>query len=130
MYSVVLMMALSGSAETPEFGGRGRCHGCAGGGCHGGYGCAGGGCHGGCEGGYPVPPPKTGDPKVMPKKTEGPSPATIIVSLPANARLLIDGNSTSSTSARRIFTSPTLQPGADYVYTLRAEIIRDGQTVV
>src|SRR2546427_667750 len=118
MYSVVLMMALSGSAETPEFGCRGRCHGCAGAACHGGGGCAGGyGCHGGCDGGPgypPPPPPKTGDPKVMPKKTEGPAPATIIVSLPADARLLIDGNTTSSTSSRRIFTSPALQPGADY----------------
>src|SRR5262249_12889669 len=99
----------------------GRCHGCNGG-CHGAVGC-----QGGC-GGTPVP--KTGDPKVMPKKTEGPAPATIIVSLPADARLLIDGNTTTSTSARRIFTSPSLQPGADYVYTLRAEMIRNGQTVV
>src|SRR5437762_1628993 len=141
MYSVVLMMALSGSADLPAFhrhgcdgcagachgggchGGRGchgglfarhgchggrGCHGCNGGGCHGGYAC-----HGGCNGGVeyapeyrpgteyrpapgttpapgkapePVKPPKaTGD-----KSTELPAPASIIVSLPADARLTVD----------------------------------------
>jgi uncharacterized protein (TIGR03000 family) len=53
MYSVVLLMALSGGAETPAADG---CNGCYGGGCYGG-GCWGGGCHGGglfshgCRGG-------------------------------------------------------------------------------
>ena len=50
MYSVVVMMALSTSAETPDCGGRRSCHGCYGG-CYGG-GCYGGGCYGGgCYGG-------------------------------------------------------------------------------
>jgi uncharacterized protein (TIGR03000 family) len=57
------------------------------------------------------------------------APATIIVSLPAEATLTIDGNATKSTSARRIFTSPALEMGQEYVYSLRAEIVRDGQTV-
>src|SRR5260370_39082261 len=48
MYSVVLMMALSGSADVPAFGGRLGCHGCqgacyGGGACHGGRGWPGGG---------------------------------------------------------------------------------------
>jgi len=67
--------------------------------------------------------------KEMPKKTEAEAPATIVVSLPAEARLSIDGNVTSSTSARRVFTSPALQQGETYVYTLRAEIVREGQTI-
>jgi len=53
MYSIVLMMALSGGTETPSFHGRhGDCCGCAGysgcnGGCYGGHGgCWGGGCNG------------------------------------------------------------------------------------
>ena len=67
MYSMVLMMAMSGSPDTVAFGGLG-CKGCDGGcsGCHGGglfgglfrgKGCDGGchgcdgGCHGGCDGG-------------------------------------------------------------------------------
>jgi uncharacterized protein (TIGR03000 family) len=57
------------------------------------------------------------------------APATIQVSLPADARLSIDGYQTTSTSASRVFTSPELPTGRDYQYTLRAEIVRDGQTL-
>ena len=51
MYSVVLMMAMTTGAETPDFGRRNGCHG--GGGCYGGYsGCSGSGYGGysGCSG--------------------------------------------------------------------------------
>src|SRR5436190_2492706 len=58
MYGVVVMMALSTGAETPDFGKRNSCHGCCGGysSCYGGYstsyGCCGGrGWHSGCCGG-------------------------------------------------------------------------------
>src|SRR5205807_2324597 len=57
------------------------------------------------------------------------APATIVVSLPAEAKLTIDGQSTTSTSNLRVFASPTLQPGREYFYTLRAEVVRNGQTV-
>jgi uncharacterized protein (TIGR03000 family) len=186
MYSVVLMMAMSGGAEAPEFGGRGcngcagggchgvasgchggcrgglfhrdrGCHGCSGSACHGGSGChgcrgglfggrrchGGNGCHGGCVGsvgctggcGGVIMPP-AGDPKTMPKggepktKTTGEIPATIIVSLPADAKLTFDGNVTNSTSARRTFTTPALDVNGEYVYTLRAEIVREGRSIV
>src|SRR5437588_629758 len=164
MYSVVLMMALSGSADLPAFGhrchgcagachgggwgchgcrGGGRCHGgCNGGACHGGYDCH-GGCHGGMEYGpeyapeyrpapgtapgkapEPVKPPKaTGD-----KKTELPAPASIIVSLPADARLTVDDVVTKSTSATRLFATPALESGKEFHYTLKAEVVRDGKT--
>ena len=51
MYSIVLMMALTGSAEAPALGHHGCCGGCYGGGCSGscyggGYSCHGGGHHG------------------------------------------------------------------------------------
>jgi uncharacterized protein (TIGR03000 family) len=172
MYSVVLMMALSGGAEAPAFchgcsgcsgscscsgschgrfrlfGGHHRCHGC-----HGCSGCSGGCCGGevvaccggapactGCCGGVIVAPPVAPPPAVkpMPKETipapkpnvkPTAAPATLVVSLPAEARLTIDGATTRSTTSTRLFVSPTLQPGQDYVYTLRAEIVRDGQTV-
>jgi uncharacterized protein (TIGR03000 family) len=60
MYSVVLMAALATAADTPNWHGRGGCHGCYGGGysgCYGGCygggygGCYGGGGYGGCYGG-------------------------------------------------------------------------------
>jgi uncharacterized protein (TIGR03000 family) len=127
-----------------------------GGGCHGGHGvvidggagCTGGGVivnpvphHGPVGPGTPVGPgPGVEQPKVMPKvepKTTNPNPkqvqnvapATIIVSLPAEAKLTVDGNPTTSTSARRTLITPALETANSYVYTLRAELVRDGQTL-
>jgi len=94
----------------------------------GGWGCAGG------DYAAPViapavpaaPPAK----KVMPdEKGAANTPATIIVNLPADAKLSIDGATTNSTSAQRSFVSPPLQTGKDYVYTLTATVVRDGQTL-
>jgi uncharacterized protein (TIGR03000 family) len=217
MYSVVLMMALSGSADVPAFGHRGGCcgggcyggyascsggcygggygcsgschggrafrhrghgcHGCSGGGygCCGSYGgCYGGGCYGGCYGGgyggcygggyggcygggyggcygggcygggvmvAPQGEMRQGEggtrtkPEQLPKKkttdgdsgTMAPAPATLIVSLPAEAKLTVDDRPTLSTSATRQFSSPALEPGKEYYYNLKAEITRDGK---
>jgi uncharacterized protein (TIGR03000 family) len=190
MYSLVLMMALTGGGEVPAFGhgccGGGHhhhgCHGCCGGssygccggggygccgGSYGGYGCCGGGysygcsgggwsCgggYGGCSGGYAAPymapsgappaggppaggpPPAAGTPEKAPPPVEKkdkdevlvPTPATITVSLPADAKLLVDDTLTASTSATRTFVSPSLAPGQAFHYTLKAEIVRDGQ---
>ena len=160
MYSVVLLMAISGGADVPAcHGGHGcsgysSCHGgggChggglfshGGGGCHGGAACYGGGCHGGggcygggacygggcCGGGVPA----TGDkPKDMPKPGDKPkdkedevsttAPATIIVSLPAEAKLSIDDAATTSTGAVRTFVSPALENGREFHYDLKAEM--------
>lgn len=72
--------------------------------------------------------PKT---KELPKvKTSLTTPATIVVTLPEDATLSIDGNVTRSTSARRSFTTPSLDVNSDYVYTLRAEVVREGRPVV
>jgi len=85
-----------------------------------------------------APPPveKKAPPPVDTKKKVGdkgaadlPAPATIIVLLPADARLTIDGEITTSTSARRVFLSPALRPGQQYQYTLQAEVVRQGQPV-
>jgi uncharacterized protein (TIGR03000 family) len=193
MYSVVLMMALSGSADVPAFGHR------HGGGCCGevaacgcacapapvcGCACAPAACgcegrrhrlcggggglfrrHNGCCGqvacgscapapacgccgavatacatcgpAAPLPAPPVGA-KEMPKpegikppkaEKEIAAPALILVTLPAEAQLAIDGAVTQSTSTSRSFASPDLQPGVDYHYTLTAEIVRDGKTV-
>ncbi len=223
MYSVVLMMALSGGTETPDFGHRRSCcsggyggcysscysscsggrghghrrrgHGCHGGGyCSGGYGgcygggyCSGGyggcygggyggcygggfgGCYGGgyggCNGGFggcygggyggcygggvvvggqpatqPATPPngnKDGEkdgkePEKLKEPAKGgalQAPAVILVNLPAEARLLVDGTVTTSTSTQRRLVSPALPTGREFHYTLTAEILRNGQTV-
>ena len=56
-------------------------------------------------------------------------PATVVVRLPADARLTIDGEPTRSRGATRTFQSPPLQAGAPGQYVLRAEIVRDGRTL-
>ncbi len=55
--------------------------------------------------------------------------ATLVVDLPANARLMIDGQPTQLTSATRTFITPTLEPGREYYYDLKAELNRDGKTL-
>jgi uncharacterized protein (TIGR03000 family) len=72
-------------------------------------------------------PKKTGP---TPKQVEGDAPAVILVSLPENAKLTVDGNATTSTSSERTFVSPPLPQGQTFVYTLRAEVVRDGRTLV
>jgi uncharacterized protein (TIGR03000 family) len=140
MYSMVLVMALNTGVDVPDFGRRGCC-GCYGrwsyAGCYGGWGyggCSGGwgyggwgyaGCYGGYGGwsyaggydGWGYGGVAMSYVSVQPM----PSPATIVVTLPADARLKIDGNATRSTSGRRTFESPPLRPGKTFHYTLQVE---------
>jgi uncharacterized protein (TIGR03000 family) len=58
-----------------------------------------------------------------------PAPALLLVRLPADARLTIDGAPTRSPGESRLFVSPPLQPGRSFVYLLRAEAVRDGKKV-
>ena len=55
------------------------------------------------------------------------APATIVVSLPADAKLMVDGVATTATSASRTFATPVLSAGQTYHYTFIAEVVRDGQ---
>jgi uncharacterized protein (TIGR03000 family) len=119
------------------YGGWGMGYGCMG--CYGGgwgYGCM------GCYGGYgygggviiqgaPQQPRGEKAPKPQEKREEGmaPAPATIVVELPADAKLLIDNEATTSTGASRVFQSPILEPGKEYQYTLRAEVVRAGKPI-
>ncbi len=60
----------------------------------------------------------------------GPSPATLVVNLPADAVLTIDGSPTTSTSAERVFRTPALETGRDFEYTLEAKVLRGGEEKV
>jgi uncharacterized protein (TIGR03000 family) len=53
--------------------------------------------------------------------------ATLMVTLPEDAKLTIDGEETTSTSANRVFVSPALEQGKEYEYTLKAQVTRDGK---
>ena len=56
--------------------------------------------------------------------------ATLIVNLPEDATLTIDGEATTSTSAQRVFVSPALEQGKEYEYTLKAKVVRKGKPQV
>jgi uncharacterized protein (TIGR03000 family) len=133
----------------------GGCYGCWGG-CYGCYGCCGGcyGCWGGCYG-YAVLPSyvaPSGGNDGKSKANQGgdedgtktaynyggearrasqkasPRQATVVVHLPADARLYVDGQPANLTSKTRSFVTPELQKGQDYYYTVKAEVRRDGVT--
>jgi uncharacterized protein (TIGR03000 family) len=71
-----------------------------------------------------TPDKKPGKPEVM-----VPTPAEVLVNLPANAKLFVDGQRVELTPTRRTMATPVLQPGQDYFYLLRAEAVRNGQAV-
>jgi uncharacterized protein (TIGR03000 family) len=62
-------------------------------------------------------------------RADGMAPARLLVRLPADATLSVEGTPTTSTQGVRSFISPPLQPGRDYLYTLKAEVMRDGKRV-
>ena len=98
------------------------------------YGC--GGCFCACNcGGLPggpgpegIPPPKEKK-EIKDKEKEQQVRARVIVELPAEAKLFIDGHLMKATSAERVFATPQLQRNKTYFYDLKAEVVRDGQTV-
>jgi uncharacterized protein (TIGR03000 family) len=55
--------------------------------------------------------------------------ATVVVQLPADARMWVDGQAADLTSATRSFQTPALDKGRDYYYTVRAEATRDGKVL-
>lgn len=75
--------------------------------------------------GEPLPAPR-------PKEKEAslPAPAVIVVHLPPEATLSVDGAPTRLASGRREFASPPLPPGRDFTYTFEARITRAGETVL
>ncbi len=54
--------------------------------------------------------------------------AKVSVSLPADAKLYIDGVECPLASAKRTFETPRLETGRQYYYTLKAQVVREGRT--
>jgi len=54
------------------------------------------------------------------------APASIVVTLPADAKLTIDDRLTTSKSGLRKFATPQLPAGKKFQYTLKSEVMRDG----
>jgi len=57
---------------------------------------------------------------------EEPVPARVTVLLPAGSKLVVDGKE-YGTAARQTFTTPKLEPGKAYFYTVKAENLDDGK---
>jgi uncharacterized protein (TIGR03000 family) len=80
-----------------------------------------------------VAPPdsKKDETKIAPPKEEVslPTSATLIVTLPANAKLTVDEYVAVSTANTRVFTTPVLTPGKAYRYNLKAEFVVNGLKV-
>jgi uncharacterized protein (TIGR03000 family) len=75
----------------------------------------------------PKPPDKEDN---LPPQVNLGARARLIVALPADAALTIDGVATQATSSERVFVSPPLERGRDYTYALEATSSRDGQKVI
>jgi uncharacterized protein (TIGR03000 family) len=56
--------------------------------------------------------------------------AQITVRLPGDSKLFVDNTPCPLTSGIRTFSTPKLEQGKKYFYTLKAEAIQNGQTVV
>jgi uncharacterized protein (TIGR03000 family) len=73
-------------------------------------------------------------PAVQPEQLPAPKGKTdkeakLIIEVPAQAKLYIDNQLMKATDSTRVFNTPQLQPNTMYYYDLRAEVVRDGQTV-
>jgi uncharacterized protein (TIGR03000 family) len=53
----------------------------------------------------------------------------LTVSVPADARVFVNGKSTTSTGTQRHFVSRGLRNGYKYAYEVRVEVVRDGRTI-
>ena len=79
---------------------------------------------------YPITPPNyTGRNPVSPLSVVTDNTAQVDVRLPAAAELWFDGHQTAQTGSDRTFRTPDLEPGQDYVYTIRAQWAADGKPV-
>jgi uncharacterized protein (TIGR03000 family) len=70
----------------------------------------------------PAPKKEGGKESSLPKK------ARLIVELPQDAKLFIDDQLMKTGAAKRSFNTPALEPGNQYYYIVRAEVVIDGKT--
>ena len=81
----------------------------------------------------PAPaPPAPGDAPAPGEKKEASLrniDGMLAVEVPADAKIFVNGQQTSSTGEIRQYISRNLQPGYNYTYEVRAEMVVDGKTV-
>jgi uncharacterized protein (TIGR03000 family) len=54
---------------------------------------------------------------------------TLILTVPADAKIWIEGSSTGQGGSQRQFVSPPIQPGHDYTYRIQVRWNQDGHEV-
>ena len=59
-----------------------------------------------------------------------PGQAAVVVELPADATLSIDGKRSKLTGSKRTILTPTLEEGKTYTYTVRIQAGQDGNRTV
>jgi uncharacterized protein (TIGR03000 family) len=69
------------------------------------------------------PPPSLGEARTLPNQ------AMFVVTLPTDARLVADGTVIPGTGPVRVFMTPSLDPGREYVYDLAIEVDRGGKVL-
>lgn len=75
-------------------------------------------------GGVPAPAPAPGT-STSTTTVDG----LLAVNVPQDAKIYVNGQATSSTGEARQYVSRNLQPGFNYSYEVRAEVVREGRTV-
>jgi uncharacterized protein (TIGR03000 family) len=78
-------------------------------------------------------PPVVVVPVETPKKAgsdDKPAGANLKFSVPADAKLYVDGKLAPGAGAERAFYTPALEPGKKFFYDVKAELVVAGQTVV
>ena len=81
---------------------------------------------------FPPMPGLTPPPGISPEASTVPTrenSGLLIVWVPYEAKVTVNGLPTRSKGSRRTFVSYGLKPGFSYKYVVRAEIVRDGQVV-
>src|SRR5262245_41916037 len=77
--------------------------------------------------GYAVPPSaRSIDPEMVRRTSPSSDVARVVLRAPADARLYVNNVSVSGPGT---FTTPKLEPAREYAYTVRMELVRNGQTV-
>ena len=66
---------------------------------------------------------------VRPSETTGEQPASVTALVPADAELWLDDYQGKQTGPSRTFKTPPLEPGKDYLYTIRARWHYDGRVI-
>jgi uncharacterized protein (TIGR03000 family) len=77
----------------------------------------------------PPPPSTPTPPPAGAKSTFDGNAGYIVVDVPADAKVFVNGHATTSIGEHRQYVSHGLEAGMRYEYQVRAEIVRDGKTL-